>query len=315
MMTIAYLLGVVLLALNTNAKYVIQDDYKPSTFADQFNFFTAPDPTHGFVKYVDRTTAQNTGLYKVENGKVYIGVDKTNVAPNGRNSVRLESKKKYTRGLIIGDFQHVPGQACGTWPAFWTVGPNWPNSGEIDIYEGVNNGTRNAMTLHTSDGCTINRGTDFLGNVETTNCYINAPGQYSNQGCSFTANRDNAYGRAFNQAGGGVYATEWTSSFIKVWHFPRNAIPADIKSGQPNPAGWGKPMAKFAGGCNFDQKFANHQIVFNIAFCGDWAGNPDVWRNGCSQYGATCADYVRNKPKDFSDVFWLINSLKVYRNQ
>ena len=24
-------------------------------------------------------------------------------------------------------------QGCGTWPAFWLVGPNWPNGGEIDV--------------------------------------------------------------------------------------------------------------------------------------------------------------------------------------
>jgi hypothetical protein len=32
--------------------------------------------------------------------------------------------------------------------AVWTLGPNWPNNGEIDILEGVNQLTYNAATLH-----------------------------------------------------------------------------------------------------------------------------------------------------------------------
>ena len=30
----------------------------------------------------------------------------------------------------------------------WTLGPNWPYNGEIDIMEGVNLLTNNAATLH-----------------------------------------------------------------------------------------------------------------------------------------------------------------------
>lgn len=119
------------------AAYVVQDDYKIDTFADQFNFVTGDDPTHGYVNYIDRKTAESSNLYKVNNGKVYIGVDKDNQATGrGRNSIRLESKTRYTLGLFILDLQHIPGSICGSWPAFWTVGSNWPSNGEIDIVEG-----------------------------------------------------------------------------------------------------------------------------------------------------------------------------------
>jgi hypothetical protein len=30
----------------------------------------------------------------------------------------------------------------------WTLAPNWPNNGEIDIMEGVNQNMYNAATLH-----------------------------------------------------------------------------------------------------------------------------------------------------------------------
>ncbi|KAH3483395.1 hypothetical protein KXW98_007599, partial [Aspergillus fumigatus] len=55
------------------AAYVLEDDYGTSTsFFDKFSFFTDPDPTGGFVSYVDRNTAQDTGLI-FANGAVYMG--------------------------------------------------------------------------------------------------------------------------------------------------------------------------------------------------------------------------------------------------
>lgn len=56
----------------------------------------------------------------------------TNVTPNGRPSVRISSNKTYNSGLFILDVKHMP-FGCGTWPAYWLVGPNWPSGGEIDV--------------------------------------------------------------------------------------------------------------------------------------------------------------------------------------
>ena len=68
------------------------------------------------------------------------------------------------------------------------------------------------------------------------------------------------YARISNAAGGGVYATEWTSDFIKIWYFQKGQVPSDITNGNPNPSGWGMPAANFAG-CNFDQYFRDMNIV------------------------------------------------------
>lgn len=67
---------------------------------------------------------------------VYMGVDTTNVYPlagPGRPSVRIESKINYNHGLFVLDIAHMP-FGCGTWPAFWLVGPDWPNNGEVGKY-------------------------------------------------------------------------------------------------------------------------------------------------------------------------------------
>lgn len=194
----------------------------------------------------------------------------------------------------------------------WTFGPDWPNSGEIDIIEGVNSQNANKAALHTSAGCTISNTGAFNGQIMTPNCDVNAPGQYTNAGCQISSYDSATYGQGFNANGGGVYATEWTSDAISIFFFPRGAIPRDLSNGNPNPTGWGKPMARFEGGCNFDQKFQNHNIIFDVTFCGDWAGN--VWGQDsvCSSRAPSCQAYVQNNPGAFTDAFWQVNSLKVY---
>jgi hypothetical protein len=116
------------------------------------------------------------------------------------------------------------------------------------------------MTLHTSDGCSIDP-TGFSGSLLTSNCYVQASGQDNNAGCGIQATSSNSYGAGFNGAGGGVYATEWTGNAISIWFFPRSSIPGDISSGNPNPSSWGIPAARFAGNCDIDSHFTDMQIV------------------------------------------------------
>jgi hypothetical protein len=142
----------------------------------------------------------------------------------------------------------------------WTVGPSWPNNGEVDIIEGVNQQSTDSMTLHTASGCTINN-SGFTGSLSTSNCYVDASGQSSNAGCGIQSTNSQSYGTGFDNVGGGVYAMEWTSSAISIWFFPSGSIPSDITSGSPNPAGWSTPAAYFNGDCDIDSFFNDHQIV------------------------------------------------------
>ena len=167
------------------------------------------------------------------------------------------------------------------------------------------------MTLHTRSGCSINN-SGFSGQLKTPNCDINAPGQFTNEGCGIRSNDGASYGQGFNARGGGVYATEWTSQAINIWFFPRGSVPGDLSSGKPNPKIWGTPAAKFQGGCNIDEHFRDHNIIFDVTFCGDWAGN--VWGQDpvCASKASSCQAFVQNNPGAFADAFWQVNSLKVY---
>lgn len=66
---------------------------------------------------------------------------------------------------------------------------------------------------------------------------------------------------------------EWTSAGIYIWFFQRNAIPADITSGYPDPTGWGTPLVAWqdtigTDSCDFATSFQSNQLVFDTTFCG-----------------------------------------------
>jgi hypothetical protein len=256
-----------------------------------------------------------------------MGVDYVNVVTTGRPSVRIQSKKTYTQALIIADLAHMPASICGTWPAFWTVNTtNYPQYGEIDILENINEKTVSLQTLHTGDGCYISGNqysTQLTDNITSYNCNDKATSsifgaQDSTSACSGTNTDPNSYGTTFNAAGGGVYAMQWTSDVIRMWNFAAGSIPADITAGTPDPSTWKTPSFTTEGGvCNIDELFANHQIIFDTTFCGGYAGQTGFWQE-TTCYDATkyptCNSYVAANPEAYKEAYWLINSVKVYQN-
>jgi len=249
--------------------YALEDTFAGSNFYDNFNFYDGADPTHGFVTYVNETFASTSGLTGFGTNTAKWGVDATNVistTSSGRLSVRLESKNSYNHGLFLADIKHMPGSICGVWPAFWTLGDGtWPAHGELDIIEGVNTNSANQFTAHTASNCTMSF-PDQTGPVLTTDCAVSTGGT---AGCAVGSSKSNDYGTNFNSNGGGVYAMQWTSAFIKLWFFPRNAIPASITAGTPDVTQFGTPQADFDGAsCSIDSHFVNHRLIFDTTFCG-----------------------------------------------
>lgn len=103
----------------------------------------------------------------------------------------------------------------------------------------------------------------FSGEQRNTECAI---GEY-NIGCGYDPPADDtsSYGDGFNAVGGGVYAMQWDDEHIRVWHFARGSIPADIGAKTPDPHSWGLPQAVFGGSsCDVDSYWKNMSLVINI---------------------------------------------------
>ncbi|KAI0666248.1 concanavalin A-like lectin/glucanase domain-containing protein [Trametes maxima] len=303
----------------------IAQNYEGSSFFDGWDFQNSADTTtHGLVQYIDRGSAQSENLIEINSaGNAIMRVETTGTVSQSRKSIRITTQYSYTGGLVVMDAVHIP-TGCGTWPAFWSNGPNWPAGGEIDMVEGVNDYTNNQVTLHTDSGCTMSSSDpNALGIsgslVGTTNCGAIETG---NAGCGVRGSQTNSYGAAFNKIGGGVYATLWDNDGIKTWFFPRGSIPSDLSNGAPQPTSWGTPMAAFpASSCDPFKYFYQHTAIFDTTLCGDWAGG--VWgaagvpgqdQSCAARTGvATCQDFVLNNGASFSEAYWEVKSVKIYQ--
>lgn len=304
------------IADGSGSRYQLTEAWQGEKFLDHFKFFSGSDPTNGFVTYANQSYAESSGLIEVtESGSFYMGVDyKTKLSPNGpgRDSVRIESKEYYDEGLYIIDLQHMPGSVCGTWPAFWSVGPNWPYDGEIDIIEGVNKHEANEIVLHTSGSCSLSSENDMSGTMSSSEC-----GESSGTIGCVVKGQTGTSGAPFNEKNGGVYAMEWTSSFVKIWYFARSEIPQSITEGNPDTTAFGTPMAHLQGTCDFGERFKSQKFILDTTFCGDWAGGV-FGDSGCpvsdpSNPIQSCVNYVAENPAAFKEAYWEINYIKLFQ--
>ncbi|CAE7208322.1 unnamed protein product [Rhizoctonia solani] len=302
-----------------SSSWTIQNRIQGNNFFDAWEFWSFPDPTNGAVDYQSLEGSASAGLHEINSdGNAIMRVETTQQVSGNRKSVRLHSRTTYNGALVILDAVHMP-YGCGTWPAFWSNGPNWPNGGEIDIVEGVNDYQANQASLHTKSGCTIPEQYGSSGTLAASlNCAADETG---NQGCGQLNSKPNNYGKAFNDNGGGVYAMKWDKSGISIYFFPRDQIPSDIDNEAPRPDTWGTPTGNWpAQSCDPFEFMKDHIMIFDTTLCGDWAGN--AWQSsgiaGQTQTCAaktgynTCLDYIRNEGANLKDAYWEVKSVKVY---
>ncbi|KAJ3563751.1 hypothetical protein NP233_g8741 [Leucocoprinus birnbaumii] len=294
-----------------NSTYHVQVHYEGESFFNDWNFESGNDPTHGLVNYQSRDQALSKKLAYVQDGVTVLTVDTGSTLPTSgkRDSVRISTKQSWNAGLFIADFAYMP-FGCSVWPAYWSVGPNWPNAGEIDILEGVNNQTNNQYTLHTGVQCNLpsdGKDIDASGNLMWYKC-LSQP--TDDRGCGFSDPNVNSYGAGFNAAGGGVLAHEYNSDHIKIWHFPRDQIPDDIKAQKPNPSSWPHPVAAWDSQyCDIQKAVFQQTLVLDITLCGDWAG-PAYAQSGCP---GTCQQAIAD-PANLASAKWGVNYITVYQS-
>jgi hypothetical protein len=250
-----------------------------------------------------------------QSNHAFLKVDNTTNVPfnDKRNSVKITTTDAYNIGSVwVADIFHVP-FGCAVWPAMWSwaevVGAAWPAGGEIDTFEAVNQVQFSQIGLHTLQGCAQTNPQQSSTVVNTTDCHGDM-----GQGCIVTNAPQPSYGPNFAAAGGGVFVTEFATSAISVWFFPRANIPSSISSNASSidTSSLGVPVGNWpASGCpgGFDNFFMPQNLVFHIVLCGTF---------GDGTYNQTCTPgdcYLNNvigNGSNFADAFFEIGSVRVF---
>jgi hypothetical protein len=227
---------------------------------DYYDFLDGPDSlgSAGFNLYLGERRAKELQLAGVDDDGYVIlrSTEGDNSTDFMRQSVRLEGRRRWDRGLFVLDVSWMP-WGCGVWPAFWlTDEDDWPDHGEIDVVEGVNEQTVAKTALHTRESCSMyahvppyaasghwdsatglpNTWTgvpDLNTTVPADNCWVLAPHQWANQGCVAISDEPGTIGQPFNERGGGVYVLEWdpANRYMKSWVFPADqGIPDNLQA-------------------------------------------------------------------------------------
>ncbi|KAF8073512.1 glycoside hydrolase family 16 protein [Lyophyllum atratum] len=300
----------------TATSYDIVKEYAGSTFFNDWTFYNNFDNlTNGDTIFVSASVAASAKLAFVDpaTNHAIIKVDNTSIVPfnEKRNTVRISTNDRYGLGSVwVADMLHIP-YGCSVWPAWWSQAPDWPIGGEIDTLEGVNLQTNNRMGLHTEPGCTVVNPSQASTSTQlSADCSDLAN---NNQGCIVTDGNTASYGQGFAAAGGGVWVTEFASSGISIWFYPRANVPSSITSNATaiDTSTLGTPVGNWpTTGCKMEQFFEPQNLIFDITLCGDFAGAPVIFNQTCS--GVCYNDYVLGNGSNYANAYFEVASVRIY---
>ncbi|KAJ6590533.1 concanavalin A-like lectin/glucanase domain-containing protein [Mycena vulgaris] len=290
------LLFLLFLLFSAVSCYDIVDNFSGIPFFDGFDFYGNYDNlTLGDVVWLNEADAFTQQLALVNSaGNVILKVDNFSNVPfnQKRNSVRITTKSTYSLGsLWIIDAVHLP-YGCSVWPSIWTVGPTWPEGGEIDIIEGINQMQSNQYALHTTPGCSHTTPPGQTGTSSLIDC--SQP-----SGCLVGENAPNSYQSGFAAAGGGVWAAQFDYTGIFIWFWSRPNVPASITQATATSSislsDWGTPSASYLNTtCTIQDFFGPQNLIIDITLCGQWAGIPANYLQTCAGAGPTGICYNDN---------------------
>jgi hypothetical protein len=123
--------------------YELIERQEGGEFFDYYTFYQGPDSvgSNGYIDYVSEDRANSIAIANITHesdeldvfyrGRRGLGAEASPAKPEPflylktaptdagpRESIRLEGKRRFNRGLFIIDIRHMPA-GCGTWPAFW----------------------------------------------------------------------------------------------------------------------------------------------------------------------------------------------------
>ncbi|KAK0211278.1 glycoside hydrolase family 16 protein [Desarmillaria ectypa] len=304
----------------SNEGWKLQKALKGQDLIDFFHYDIAAADNDGVANYVN---GSSEGLVYVDGDEnVIIAIDTAETVAL-RNSVRMVSDITFNPGyLFLFDIKEIPA-ACGTWPAVWFTGANWPDDGEIDVVEGVNYYTKNIVSIHSGDGCYMSDWS--LSSLVRASLIVegdsNCNARVSETGCGCSLDSTASFGLPFNEADGGVYGLEFTKSGINMYFWNTGSVPQDIVNGSPNPSTWEAVIQYGADACDPTSHFKDLMMVINTNLGGSFAG-ADIWsKENAGGQGSSCAEitgnsnaanYILNTGSAFTNVHFSFRGIYIY---
>jgi len=260
------------------AAYSLDWKAEGTSFFSGFNFMTE-DANHGSAHYLDAGRAVQEGVAQAYPTHAVLRAGRADPQYRyKRYTAKIGTQKSWSYFLAAMRFSHVP-YGCGVWPAFFTLAPGapWPDGGEVDILEYVNDDV-SKTSLHTGHACRLDPNlVNRYGYMPDRNrmnydCRTRYP---QHLGCAPNKWMRSGQQWAHNP---GVVALERTAEFLKIFFIPEGSIPGDLIGDAPRPDTWDRFIVSYypfsANGCP-PSVMAAQQLVLNIGFCGDWASK--VW--------------------------------------